>query len=173
MGFLKNLFGKSSQESKTSQAIETEKNTIYSPLKGTVIPLKEIGDGVFSEGILGQGCGIKPDCEEVVAPCDGEITSVTDTLHAISIRSMDGVEVIIHVGMDTVAMNGKGFKVHVKVGDRVKCGQRLMNFSKKAIAEAGFVDTTAVIVINTEEYESVDVLHTGDTQVSEKILQVK
>lgn len=147
------MFGEAKQEI-ISNDIETEKNTVYVPLSGEVIMLKEIGDGVFSEGILGQGCGIKPDSETVIAPFDGTVIQVIDSKHAIILESTDGVEVLIHVGMDTVSMNGKGFTVYIKVGDKVKCGQKLMNFSKKAIADAGLVDTTAVIIVNTDDYSN-------------------
>lgn len=171
MGLMKNLFGGARQEAVPT--VETEKNTIYAPLNGTVISLQEIGDGVFSEGILGQGCGIKPDGETVTAPFHGTITQVADSKHAIGVESADGVEVLIHVGMDTVSMNGKSFTVHVKVGDKVKCGQKLMSFNKKAIADAGLVDTTAVIVANTDDFEHVDLLKTGPITAGEKIIQVK
>ncbi len=152
MGFLNKVFG---GKQETAPAIETEKNVVYAPLEGTVIALSEINDGVFSEGVLGQGCGIQPDSETVTAPFHGTITQVADTKHAIGLLSEDGVEVLIHVGLDTVSMNGKGFTVHVKMGERVQCGQKLLTFSKKDIAEAGFSDTTAVLVTNTDDYESV------------------
>lgn len=91
-----------------------ESGIIYSPLKGTVIPLKEIPDPVFAEGILGFGCGIQPTSEMVYAPFDGAIVQVSDTKHAVGLRSADGTEVLIHVGMDTVEMNGNGFTTFVR-----------------------------------------------------------
>lgn len=172
MGFLKNLFGDARKET-DSNNVETEKNTVYAPLRGNVIPLKEIGDGVFSEGVLGQGCGIEPDSETVTAPFNGTITQVADTKHAVGLESTDGVEVLIHVGMDTVSMNGKGFTVYVKTGDKIQCGQKLMSFSKKAIAEAGFKDTAAVIITNTDDYSSVELLKTGAVTANEKLIQIK
>lgn len=123
--------------------------------------------------MLGQGCGIKPDSETVAAPFRGTITQVADTKHAVGVLSDDGVEVLIHVGIDTVSMNGSGFTAHVKVGDKVKCGQKLLTFSRKAIAEAGFPDTTAIIVTNTDDYEAVTQEKTGAVAVSEKLLFVK
>ncbi|MCD8131896.1 MAG: PTS glucose transporter subunit IIA [Lachnospiraceae bacterium] len=166
MGLFKNLFGGAKEEAPT---IVTEENTVYSPLKGTVIPLKEIGDGIFSEGILGQGCGIRPDCSVVTSPVDGTISQVAETKHAVGVTSKDGVEVLVHVGLDTVSMNGKGFTVYVKEGDSVKCGQKLLAFDRKAIAEAGFPDVTAVLITNTDDYQAVELTKTGEVETAEKI----
>ncbi|MCD8067576.1 MAG: PTS glucose transporter subunit IIA, partial [Lachnospiraceae bacterium] len=165
MGLFKNLFGGAKEETPT---IVTEKNTVYSPLKGTVIPLKEIGDGVFSEGILGQGCGIRPEASVIVSPVDGTISQVAETKHAVGVTSKDGVEVLVHVGLDTVSMNGKGFTVYVKEGDSVKCGQKLLSFDRKAIAEAGFPDVTAVLITNTDDYQAVELTKTGEVETAEK-----
>lgn len=167
MGFFNKLFGNAEEN---SNEIEVEKNTIYAPLKGNVIPLKEIGDGVFSEGILGKGCGIRPEAETVVAPFNGTITQITDTKHAIGVKSDDGIEMIIHVGLDTVSMNGKGFQVFVNVGDHISCGQKLLTFDSKAIADAGFSSVTAVIVINSDEYKDVEVVKDGQTEETEKLM---
>lgn len=171
MGFLNKMFGGKQEEA--VPAIETEKNSIYAPVSGTAITLAEINDGVFSDGVLGQGCGIKPDSETVAAPFHGTVTQVADTKHAVGVLNDDGVEVLIHVGIDTVSMEGKGFTAHVKVGDKVKCGQKLLTFSRRAITEAGFPDTTAIIVTNTDDYEAVTQEKTGVVAVSEKLLFVK
>lgn len=109
----------------------------------------------------------------MVAPFHGTITQVADTKHTVGVLSDDGVEVLIHVGIDTVSMNGNGFTAHVKVGDKVKCGQKLLTFSRKAITEAGFPDTTAIIVTNTDDYEAVTQEKTGALAVSEKLISVK
>ena len=171
MGFMNKFFGGKQEE--PAPAIETEKNTVYAPVSGTAITLEEIGDGVFSDGVLGQGCGIRPDSEAVLAPFHGSVTQVADTGHAVGVLSEDGVEVLIHVGIDTVSMNGKGFTVHVKAGDKVKCGQKLLDFSKKAIAAAGFRDTIAVIVTNTDDYEAVRLEKTGAVAISGKLISIK
>lgn len=170
MGLFGKLFGGGKEE---TPAGAVEKDLIFAPLSGTAIPLEEIGDGVFSEGVLGQGCGIKPDAEMVAAPFDGTVTQVADTKHAIGLEGVGGVELLIHVGMDTVEMNGKGFQALVKVGDQVKRGQTLMTFSRQAIAEAGFADTTAIVVTNTDSCESVSLLKTGTVSAGEELLQVK
>lgn len=151
----------------------TEKNTIYAPVSGTAITLKEINDGVFSEGVLGLGCGIVPSEGIIVAPFDGTIIQVADTKHAVGIASDDGMEVLIHVGLDTVAMNGKGFDVTVKTGDIVKCGQKLLSFDRAAIASAGYPDTTAILLTNSTDYESVDLCTTGNISKTDTLLVCK
>ncbi len=170
MGFLKNLFG--AEIPKDEKFVATEKNIVYAPLDGTLIPLKEINDGVFSEKILGQGCGIWPGATQVNAPSDGIISQVADTKHAVGIQSNDGLEILIHVGLDTVEMNGKGFTTYVHVGDHVKCGQKLLSFDKKAIADAGYKDVVVIVVTNSDDYQSVELIKIGPVNSGEKILFV-
>lgn len=141
MGLFHRIFGNVSNSEEPSKAM-----TVYAPLTGKVIPLKEIPDQVFSQGILGPGCGIDPVSETVTAPFDGEITIVADTKHSVGMTSTDGLELLIHVGMDTVDMNGKGFHMYVKVGQRVKKGERLFDFSLKEIRAAGHSPVTAVVL---------------------------
>ena len=141
--------------------VDTEKNTLYLPIEGEVIALADIADGVFSEGVLGQGCGIRPKEEKVFAPASGEITVVAETKHAIGMTTEDGAEVLIHVGLDTVDMKGDGFSPQIKVGDRVKCGDLLMTFQMNKIKAAGHPATTAFIVTNLND---IEVLVTGDTK---------
>lgn len=156
MGLFDKLF-------KKEQAIEvtTEKNTLYLPIEGEVISLEEIGDDVFSSEVLGKGCGIKPAEETVYAPASGTISSVAETKHAVGIMTEDGVEVLIHVGMDTVDMNGEGFEVLVKPDQKVKCGQPMLKFSMSKIKAAGHPTTTAFVVTNTDDLGEVTVLKTG------------
>lgn len=164
MGFLKNIFSNTAKEAAPTVSIQTDANTVYAPFQGTVIPLEEIGDGVFSSGVLGQGIGMKPDEETVYAPFDGKIVQIAETKHAIGILSNDNVELLIHVGMDTVAMNGKGFDILVSEGDTVRCGQKLMTFSKKAIADAGYPDTTAIVVTNSADFSCIKPLTGGSVE---------
>lgn len=145
---------------------------IYTPVVGKVIQLKEIADGVFSEGILGLGAGIEPEEGVVYAPFDGKIIQVADTKHALGLESKSGLELLIHVGMDTVAMNGTGFDVLVKEGESIVRGQKLMYFSMDAIKEAGYRATTAVIVTNSDQFESVLVLEEGNKHNDEVMIQV-
>ncbi len=139
--------------------IQTEPLTIYQPVEGTVIPLKDLNDGVFSEGILGDGCAIKPIDQIVYAPFDGVISTIADTYHAIGLTSKDGVECLIHVGLDTVEMQGNGFNVFVKDGAKIKAGQPLMEFSINKIQAANFPTDVVVVVTNTFDYDSVNILN--------------
>lgn len=132
--------------------------TVISPLKGEIKPLSELTDEAFSTGALGKGIAIEPSEGKVVSPVDGVLTSLFSSGHAIGITSDHGVEVLIHVGKDTVKLKGKHFYPKVKQGDAVKKGQLLMEFDMKAIKEAGFVLTTPVIVSNTANY--LDVIET-------------
>lgn len=141
--------------------VATEKGILVQPIDGEIIPLADIGDGVFSEGVLGNGCGLIPSGEAVYAPVSGTISTVADTKHAVGIEA-DGVEMLIHVGLETVSMNGKGFHVIVKEGDQVKAGQLLMTFSLNEIGKAeGVKTTTAVLVTNSDDLPAFQVLHTG------------
>lgn len=168
MNIFKKLMNKMQEETIVENV---EKDCIYSPIEGEVIPLKEIPDEVFSEGMMGKGCGIKPSEGKVYAPFDGEIILIANTKHAIALKSSDGIELLIHVGMDTVKMNGNGFNPIVKVGDRVKCGQLIMEFSVHYIEEAGYDPTAAIIVTNFQEYANVEVLTEGIAKRSEKIIK--
>jgi len=145
---------------------------IYVPITGEVIALKNIADGVFSEGILGKGVGIIPTEGIVYAPFDGTIIQIADTKHAIGLKSNHGAEVLIHVGLDTVEMKGKGFEQQVKVGDTVKYGQQIMTFSISEIQEAGFPITTAIVITNSDDFSSVEVLGEGTKQKLEKLIQI-
>lgn len=136
--------------------VETEPGVVYAPMNGKVIPLEDIPDPVFSQGIVGLGCGMEPEEGELVAPFNGKIVSVTDTKHAVGILSNDGIELLIHVGMDTVQMNGDGFVLKVKEGDKVSCGQLIMKFDIGKIKKAGYPTTTAVVVTNAADFEKIE-----------------
>lgn len=150
--------------------IETEANTLYAPVKGNVIPRDAIPDETFASGMLGDGVGIEPEAGVVVAPCDGEIASLTDTRHAIGMVGAGGLELLIHVGVDTVNMKGEGFELFVQMGDKVKAGQKLLTFDIEKIKEAGYSPTTAVLVANTYNYSACKVEKTGKTELMEKII---
>ena len=147
--------------------------TVYAPFSGNVIALEQIPDPVFSEGILGRGCGLEPAEEAVCAPFNGTVTQVIDTKHAVGVTSKDGVELLIHVGMDTVAMNGEGFTCLVKEGDAVTLGQKLMTFSMDAIKAAGHPVTTAVVVTNTDDFSDIQVLAQGEIAQGAPLLKAK
>ncbi|MBQ7196480.1 MAG: PTS glucose transporter subunit IIA [Synergistaceae bacterium] len=122
---------------------------------GKVIPYTEIPDPTFAAGTLGQGVGIQPEDEFVYAPIDGEISSVAESKHAIGISGENDMEVLIHVGVDTVEMKGDGFEDFVKEGDKVKKGQKLMKFDREKIKAAGHPDTVVLLLTNSDDYENV------------------
>ena len=118
-------------------------------LDGKVITLKKLDDGVFSEGVLGEGLAIIPDNDELIAPCDGTVSLVIpDSRHAIGLTLYNGVEIMLHIGLDTVNMNGDGFKYFVENGQKVKQGDKLIKFDKDKIKKAGYVDTTVCVITN-------------------------
>lgn len=127
---------------------------LYSPLKGYAIPLSEVPDETFAGGILGPGIGIEPIGGELMAPCDGEVSLVRGS-HAVGITGADGASILIHVGIDTVKMNGDGFEVFVKQGDPVKTGQPLLRFDIEKIRNAGFSPVTVMVLANAADYGEV------------------
>ena len=139
----------------TTSVIRCANGTVLQPVKGNVIPYDQIPDDTFASGVLGVGVGIEPTDEVVVAPFDGEISSVADSQHAVGLSAND-MELLIHVGVDTVAMNGDGFECLVKEGDQVKAGQPLIRFSREKIKAAGYSDTVAVLLTNSEDLDGVE-----------------
>lgn len=151
-------------------AVEWKEGTVLSPVKGEVIPHDQIPDGTFASGVLGAGVGILPEEGVVVAPCDGEISTVAESKHAIGVSSPDGMEMLIHVGIDTVQMNGDGFEPLVAEGDQVKAGQVIMRFSIEKIKKAGYPTCTAVLLTNSDDYENFKVVKTGAAKACETIM---
>ena len=121
----------------------------------------------------GKGCAIEPSKGEVVAPFDGTIEQVAETSHAVGIMGNNGLEVLIHVGMDTVELKGKGYEPKVKVGDKVKKGQLLLKFDMAAISAAGYKLTTPVVVTNTDDFTSVEPIATGKVTQGQDVILVK
>lgn len=142
-------------ESDSQKSTEKKENIVYSPLKGNVIPLSEVKDEAFSSGILGKGAAIIPKEGVVYAPADGEISAFFTTGHAIGIKTTDGLELLIHVGMDTVQLDGKGFTPLAKVGDKVKKGQKLLEFDKELIKAEGYSTVTPVLISNFEQFDEI------------------
>ena len=137
--------------------ITCEAGTILAPIDGNVIPQDKIPDETFASGVLGAGVGIEPEGEVVYAPFDGEVSSVADSKHAIGLSGPGDMEVLIHVGVDTVAMNGEGFEPLVEDGDKVKAGQPILRFSKAAIKAADHPDVVVVLLTNSDDYNEVSV----------------
>ena len=147
--------------------------TLSSPLVGQTVPLNEIKDAAFSSGLLGQGVAIIPEEGKVYAPANGKITALFPTGHAIGITTTEGIEILIHVGMDTVSLDGKGFSPQVKLDDEVIQGQLLLNFDIDVIQEAGLEIVTPVVITNYANYESVEVLAEGNITEATSLLSVK
>lgn len=150
-----------------------KEKVLFAPLKGNVIRRDEIQDVTFASGVLGNGVGIVPEVGEVVAPFDGEISTIADTSHAVGITGPGEMEVLIHVGIDTVNMNGDGFKLFVSEGDKVKVGQKLMTFDISRIKAAGYSPTTAVLLTNSDDYSDFKVIKTGKIETMEKLFVIE
>lgn len=135
-----------------AQPLTTERRLVDCPMDGKLIPLGEVADETFASGVLGAGVALEPTDGTVYAPFDGTVETLLDSHHAIGLRSTDGVELLVHIGRDTVALNGEHFTAFVKVGDTVKKGQRLLTCDLDAVRAAGYDITTPVIVTNTDEF---------------------
>ena len=143
MGLFDKLFGKSDK---------INPNHVYAPMEGEAVAITEVPDPTFAEGMLGNGIAIKPTSGKVVSPVDSTVDMMFDTGHAVSLVSDSGIEVLIHVGLETVSLEGKPFKIAVKNGDKVKKGQLLMEADLEAIKAAGLPTITPVLICNTDNY---------------------
>ena len=157
------------QEQK-EQTAEIKK--IESPLAGTVIPLSEVHDEVFASEMMGKGCAVIPEEGKVYAPFDGKVVGLLDSHHAVGMESTDGVEILIHVGMDTVKLNGRCFTIHVEEGEQVKKGQLLLEFDILGIKEAGYEVTTPIVVTNSDEFNDVEMKAEGQVTVGVELLEL-
>ncbi|MEF7612207.1 beta-glucoside-specific PTS transporter subunit IIABC [Enterococcus casseliflavus] len=149
-----------------------ENTTVYSPIQGNIVPLEELSDAAFSSGALGQGLGIIPSTGRVVSPVEGEVKLLFPTKHAIGLISEEGVEILIHVGLDTVKLDGEYFESHVEQGESVKKGQLLVTFNKEKIEEKGYLLETPVIITNSNQFESVDVTTAKYIRENEKLFNI-
>ncbi|HEP6064051.1 sucrose-specific PTS transporter subunit IIBC [Streptococcus pyogenes] len=147
--------------------------TLYSPLNGTVVDLAAVSDPVFSSGAMGQGLAIKPEDNTLYSPVDGKVEIVFETGHAYAITSTQGAEILLHIGIDTVSMAGDGFAPLVTAGQMVKKGDLLGQFDPSKIAEAGLDDTTMMIVTNSADYQSVDILAQGHVLIGDQVALIK
>ena len=150
----------------------TKTASVYAPMSGNVIPVNEIPDDTFASGVLGNGVGIEPKEGVLVAPCDGVISTVAETKHAIGMEGPKGTELLMHIGIDTVRMNGDGFEVFVAENDKVVKGQKLVAFDIEKIKKAGFSTTTAVLVNNSDDYEAFQVVKTGNVEAGQEIIRL-
>ena len=161
------------EEAVTGTVVSPSEGVIQTPIVGDVVALSNVNDPVFSSGAMGQGIAVKPSEDVVYAPADAEVTIVFPTGHAYGLRTANGAEILIHVGIDTVTMNGEGFEQKVAQGDKVKAGDILGTFDSNKIAAAGLDDTTMVIVTNTADYASVTPVASGSVVKGDAIIEVK
>ena len=172
MGFFDKLFGGKTEQEETVKFFGQSK-TVLTPIRGKVLAQADIPDETFAQGILGPGCGIEPTGKTVYAPFDGTVNQVASTLHAVGLTSEDGIEILVHVGMDTVEMNGKGFKALVKEGDKVKAGTPLLKVDLEAIRAAGHPTATALIVTNSDDLPEISVVANGDAAAGTPVFKFK
>ncbi len=145
---------------------------IASPLAGQVLALSDVDDETFAAGVLGKGAAVEPSEGKVVAPADGLVASIFDTKHAIGLQLDNGVELLIHIGINTVELGGAGYTAHVAEGDKVTKGQTLITFDKDFIASKGYKLTTPVLVTNTDDYAAVEEIATGSIAVGQNLISV-
>lgn len=150
-------------------SFKSKKSVIASPTSGEVLPITECKDKVFSEKMMGDGFLIKPSNGEFLSPVNGKVSMVFETKHAIAFTTNDGFEVLMHIGMDTVKLNGQGYDVLVKTGDKVKIGQKVVNVDLKCIEENGYSTDTPVIITNLEGKE-ISLNKTGECNPSDEII---
>lgn len=151
---------------------ENDNNVLYSVLEGNAIRFSQVDDATFASEVLGKGIAVIPSKGEVVAPCDATVETVFDTKHAVGLSTEDGMELLIHIGINTVELNGKYYTSHVKNGDRVKKGQPLISFDICKIKDAGYDITTPLIVTNSDDYKDVKILLEGTVTPADKVLEI-
>ena len=167
MGFFSKLFGKS------EKAPAFDGNKLYAPLNGKAVPVTEVPDPTFAEGLLGNGIAIIPTDGKIVSPVDGTVETMFDTGHAVCLKSTTGVEILIHVGLETVELHGAPFRIHCKNGDTVRKGQLLFEADLDAIKAAGLPIISPVLVCNSDEYPSLRTVTGKDVTNSDVIIDVE
>lgn len=145
---------------------------ILAPMSGSVLALDQVPDNTFASGILGKGVAIVPAVGKVIAPFSGEVASLFPTKHAIALLSDSGIELLIHVGIDTVKLDGAPFTAYVKEGDKIKAGDLLLEFDRQAILDAGYQLVTPIIISNSDDYQAVDIVPTDRVDAGQLLLSV-
>ncbi len=144
---------------------------IGAPIEGEAVAISEVSDPTFGQEILGKGIAIKPTVGRVVAPVDATVEMMFDTGHAVSLHSDDGTDILIHVGLDTVALKGKHFKTHAKNGQKVKQGDLLIEFEPEAIKADGYDIISPLVICNTPDYKEIKTF-TGDVKTLDKVIEL-
>ncbi|MCY8752962.1 beta-glucoside-specific PTS transporter subunit IIABC [Bacillus inaquosorum] len=159
-------------EKENVQTAQANEETVYAPFSGKVIPLSNVPDEVFSSGAMGQGVAIEPSDNKLYAPFDGTVVMVAPTKHAIGLRSASGVELLVHIGLDTVTLDGTPFSLKVKEGDTVKKGEVLVEFDKAFIEEKGLTTITPVIITNSHAYQEILIEELEESTLNQKLFTV-
>lgn len=162
----KNLFKKDNKDFKDEGIV------ILNPVDGEVVTLDKVPDEVFSQKMLGDGFAVKPSGEKVYAPVAGEVKVLFPTLHAIAIETKEGIEILVHIGIDTVELKGEGFEAHVKIGDQINAGDLLVSFNKKIIEDGGKDTITPVIITNMDIVKDLSMDY-GVKKANTKAAEVK
>ena len=157
----------------SAPAANAKDAVLVSPMNGVVVPMNEVKDEAFAACVLGDGVAVEPEEGKLFAPADGVIDNVFDSKHAIGMTTTEGVELLLHVGIDTVKLAGQHFTVGVSAGQKVKQGDLLLTFEMDAIKAAGYLCTTPMIVCNTDDYQSIQPLATGPIKAGQKLLEIK
>ncbi|MBF0699968.1 beta-glucoside-specific PTS transporter subunit IIABC [Streptococcus danieliae] len=169
-----NLYGAEVLDEKEDEPLallkEIQQEIVASPLEGTIVPLTDVPDPVFASGAMGKGLAIEPSQGILYAPAKGEVTLLFPSKHALGMRTENGAEILFHIGMDTVSLQGAGFDSFVEVGDRIEAGQKLLAFDIEKIREAGLPVTTPIIITNTSLYKDILVSQEKAVQVGDYLL---
>lgn len=162
MSFLKNIF------SKNKNSVE-----VLSPAKGSLVPLEKVEDEAFSSGALGKGVAIEPEDSQIKSPCVGEVLTSFPTGHAIGLKAENGAEILIHIGMDTVSLDGEGFQLHVKEGDQLKPGDLLVTVDLDLIKDRDLSTITPIVVTNHAEYTISQALEADKVNHGEVLFSIE
>lgn len=169
---VKEVENKVKEETKEVKSTKLEKEIVVSPIKGEVLNLSDIEDAAFSSGVLGQGVAVVPSDGKVVAPVNGVVTTLFPSLHAIGILSDEGVEVLIHIGLNTVQLEGRGFESFIKQGDRITKGQTILKFDIDVIKEAGYGVVTPIVVTNSSQFLDVVQTESKNIELEDNLITV-
>ena len=160
-------------KNKTSEKSTASATELFSHLSGEVVKLEDVEDEAFSSKVLGEGVAVEPAEGKLYAPCDGKVEMIFATKHAINIVSSEGSEILLHIGIDTVKLNGEFFEAHVSDGQEIKKGDLLISFDIDGIRNAGYKTTTPMIICNSDDYTSVNTIASGNINAGERIIVIK
>lgn len=166
------FFGKKEDKKVVEEVVKANEETILAPIEGTIKPVEESSDAAFASGALGKGVIITPSAGKVYAPVSGTVTVLFPSLHAIGITSDSGVELLIHIGINTVQLEGKGFTAHIKQGDHIECGQLLVEFDMDTISKEGYALETPVLVTNFNDLKEIKITDKTNSSLKEELMHI-